>query len=833
MFDHSGGEDVVAVQEEIMEVSTKAEHGRQLDNAFRLYLKAANAFLALSRATSDARQQAQWRKETAKALERAEKIKAVKSDLTPVMKDRFSDDEQSLILQRNSILNGVAIPPWNKASESSGDEAVWPWEDPDGLLKLSPEQADASVVWLRPAEAYTKPSMFSRYLEAYHLVQRVVADCSLCASIVVCLLHSRKFDSEDALPSLYPCDPQGQVVASPNGKYELRALLNGTERRVPIDDRLPFHRDGTLMCMSSQMDTDVWPALVEKAYLKVMGGYDFPGSNSTIDIHALAGWIPEYIEVKNPKFQREQTWLRLLTGFTNGRCILTLGTDERPSIQWGERHLLSAHCYAVTHVKEDADGSRWLTVLDSWLPKVDAALEEGLSFAQLSVNGQRDFDMSWDDVCSVFGSICMSWNPTMFENQKVFHGAWRTSNLPNLEKDDPAHQTLRLQFSSPADGAGQQPRDVWVLLSRHRTDTHRAGEYISLQAEFRDDAADEPKRFSEAVKTQGVFTDSPHVLVRTPRVGHRYIRTSVPDTKSSLSLSLIASYSGASSDIGFTLTAYSSLPLAWDTSVRRLPFDASVSGTLTAKSSGGNFTLPTYMNNPQYRLRVLPAATGGRGVGPGPKARVAMRVTAAREVPVNATAVWGKGERVFDLTQKEIAMSSGVYGYGYASAEKDLTPGDYTVVVSAFEPSHQGAFRLHVESSHRLQLEAIPPEGAGMFTKIVTGEWNGASSSGPRYELSVSTASQIKIRLQLLEPKSSFTNVSIFSASSSAQLGKPVVSSGPYTDALSGAVTNLTSLRPGKYVVVPSVYDDKGEGGFRLVVYSSNAGTQIVLPASV
>lgn len=86
------------------------------------------------------------------------------------------------------------------------------------------------------------------------------------------------------------------ALISENGKYLFRFYFNGCYRKVVIDDRLPTSKTSrTLHVVDRQNPTLLWPALMEKAYLKVRGGYDFPGSNSGTDLLILTGWIPEQI----------------------------------------------------------------------------------------------------------------------------------------------------------------------------------------------------------------------------------------------------------------------------------------------------------------------------------------------------------------------------------------------------------------------------------------------------------------------------------------------------------------------------------------------------------
>ncbi|KAF7792724.1 hypothetical protein EIP86_003822 [Pleurotus ostreatoroseus] len=85
--------------------AAKAEHDGDYDRAFQLYIKAAEGFLHLSRTVVDAALRNTCKTNASKALERAEKIKTIKRDVTPVAADYLS--QQVVIEYKRHILSSL------------------------------------------------------------------------------------------------------------------------------------------------------------------------------------------------------------------------------------------------------------------------------------------------------------------------------------------------------------------------------------------------------------------------------------------------------------------------------------------------------------------------------------------------------------------------------------------------------------------------------------------------------------------------------------------------------------------------------------------------------
>jgi len=179
------------------------------------------------------------------------------------------------------------------------------WTDPDGMLSLSQMQIESGAVWKRPKEFLStlldpitgenmKPVMIHK-ITPMNITQDLVTDCSFVASLCIAAAFEQKFKKPLITNIIYPQNSQGIPIYNGYGKYIVKLFVNGVQRKVVVDDYLPVSPSGNLLCSCSSDPRELWVSIVEKAYLKVHGGYDFPGSNSGIDLYALTGWIPEQL----------------------------------------------------------------------------------------------------------------------------------------------------------------------------------------------------------------------------------------------------------------------------------------------------------------------------------------------------------------------------------------------------------------------------------------------------------------------------------------------------------------------------------------------------------
>ena len=101
--------------------------------------------------------------------------------------------------------------------------------------------------------------------------------------------------------------------------------------------------------------------------MKVMGGYDFPGSNSNIDLFALTGWIPERVSIRPGEagFDPEATFKNLVLRLGRGQCLATVATGQLSDTAADRAGLVSTHAYAVLDVKE-VEGERLLKLKNPW-----------------------------------------------------------------------------------------------------------------------------------------------------------------------------------------------------------------------------------------------------------------------------------------------------------------------------------------------------------------------------------------------------------------------------------------------------------------------------------
>ncbi|SBT36950.1 calpain, putative (Pcalp) [Plasmodium ovale wallikeri] len=180
------------------------------------------------------------------------------------------------------------------------------WTDPDGFLELSIRQKKKFHAWKRLSDLYSNPIVMSTNLYNNCIRQGFVADCSFLSSLTVLIEYEKKHKVPVLSSIISPCTSnylhvnRTWPIFNPSGMYICRLHCNGIQRKIIIDDYVPVKNNNALLVAYSNNQKELWVTLLEKAFVKLMGGsYSMFGSNPGSDLYYLTGWIPVTISLKS------------------------------------------------------------------------------------------------------------------------------------------------------------------------------------------------------------------------------------------------------------------------------------------------------------------------------------------------------------------------------------------------------------------------------------------------------------------------------------------------------------------------------------------------------
>ncbi|KNZ64465.1 calpain-like protease palB/RIM13 [Puccinia sorghi] len=823
--------------------ATRQETQGNYEQAFFLYVDSVQKYLHLIPLIQDAALKDQLKAISSKLLNRAERIKSSRPHLrlrAPV-RDRTSSEEQEAVLRRSQKINGLNFHPWPSLDLGP---TVGPSQQPQSLVSkrirlasvqpaLNPVQKQAFLEWRSITEASPGLPVYDPHaLEPTDIVQDVVTDCSLIAAFSVLINHAKRFQSKLHTECLYPKGPDGFPVASEDGIYRVKLFLNGVEREVVVDDKVPISSSGSPMCAKSRRGLFFWPSLVEKAVSLhpsrkrvSLNKKEFPWLNIPRAVHegdgwirfcwinphidpkrshhlssALTGWIPEtilltrYADITKAlqDYRSERSWNRVYSGFSQGhpgRCLVSVGTNANNLDALENVGLVPLHDYAV--IARAIDWSRSI-MPGMWLnhglhPRLNGRLSWGTPC--LKLRPLVDDRSGWERLLSL-GNLSRCTSRRFISTGILLHS---NSNILSI------CLTFSLKFDhGPVLDASHD--EVWIFLTRHldsqATDNRR---FASLQV-FLDDQ----EQKTPAQQSYDSLTHGPPPLTATSLSNstHLIARFSLTDTRARYLINFsfhddlepkpqTEGSSPISKSIGFTLQVLSPVAMSLtDSSPVPLPFSKEVEGQWSPKTSGGNHALASYSNNPMWRITIEEGTQG------------ATRDESARAwTPVNLST-----SNLFDLAvmgdsveRRDVVTDSGSYTLGRAQLHANgLLAGKYTIVPSTYQAGVIGLFKLRLECDLPLtRVESIPSEGAGMYKRVGSLSWEEDRQGGGVWRLTGGKGLvKCKIKLQAAQQPCGYPiKLSLVAHPSSREYKEgEVISPGVFTNALSGAALGPLQL---------------------------------------
>lgn len=624
--------------------------------------------------------------------------------MTTILSRPFTSDEIAVLRRGSSINSRNYVPFFSHLDSKEKFFFTIPFSDKDGKLALSQSQRQRFSHWARPDECFESPTLMM-LVSSMSVKQTCISDCSFVASLTVCAQYERKFGKSLLSKIIYPQNKKGEPIFNPCGKYMISLTLNGCERKITVDDYFPVDSHNQFLCSHTTNRGELWVSLLEKAYLKVMGGYDFPGSNSNIDLHALTNWIPERISIKgmHNSFDKEKDFQRMFERLHSGDVLITLATGPLSKSDEDRTGLVPTHAYAVLdirmfngvklfQIKNPWSHLRWKGNyseydVKNWTEDLQTALNYNPKLACNIDNGV--FWIDYESLIMFFDVFYLSWNPNLFQYTSLFHRKWSSNEGPIKDRynlgENPQY-ILKTKCKSSARCT------TWLLLTRHIVDKQDFAdnkEYIALVV-YKNNGKriyypSEPEPYKE-----GIRINSPHYLVKL-----------VDDEPGPVFYTLVISQYEKYNSIYYTLRTFSTQSFQLDEIKEPYvsKYSKRVTGKWTKATAGGcsNYQ-ESYMRNPVYQITLSNSSANNC-------LKIELKGPQQYSVGFDIVCV---GSNVTNNPKDFKQTSSGSFRKGFSVLPlNELSGGTYTIRPSTYLPGQEGPFILEISSSREFQINQV------------------------------------------------------------------------------------------------------------------------------